>query len=151
MKESSSYWNSRARSSAQAMEQTGEREEMLAVQMEWMKALQKDAPEKHHEQIYFLGHQGSRRAEVQRRIGSVREKHRLQRQKKESDNAQVQEEREKLMVKGGVTSTTSRSLYPSFEVEMTEELLRLQGSSVLRKRKEAGGLQTWKEERRSLR
>ena len=64
-------------------------------------------------------------------------------------------ERKKLAVKGGLTSTASRSRAseveagPSLEVQGLSEGLPHQGASTWRSWQRAGGMPMWKEERES--
>ena len=63
----------------------------------------------------------------------------------------MKEEREKLVVKGGVTRTTSRSRSPSIEVEKTKEITTHSREQCVED-KEGDWWNVWqKEERRSLR
>ena len=61
----------------------------------------------------FPGNQGLRGADLQRKIGHVRKKFRLERLKKQRERGRVPEAKEMRVVKGAVTSTASCSRSPS--------------------------------------
>ena len=128
-----------------AIEQMAERQELLAAVMERKKILQREVPEEFQKQFFREIKELEERL-FKEELDLLGKKHGLERMNKERRHAKTEDGREKFAVRGGFTSTASRSRASDIEAGSPsfEKICHPQGISIWKIWRKTGGMPKWK-------